>query len=90
MGWDGALAVIHTTTILGEKAGWRRLGGASEEAGGGYLEQWDIRSDCFPLVVRYLWRNQVVGVEGWLCFGVRESGTESHLLHLLKSDSRLF
>lgn len=51
--------------------GERRLENDSAEADGRRLGHLGILSDWLVLVVRYLWRSQVVGV---LCSGVRESG----------------
>lgn len=46
-------------------------------------DAWDIGT--FLLIGWFLWSDICGGVRWWwgLCSGVRESGTESHLLHLL-------
>lgn len=47
-------------SILGQKAGWRRFKSDSGEARGRCLGHLDILPDWLALVVRYLWRSQVV------------------------------
>lgn len=52
----------HSTvvSILGQKAGFGRLESDSEEADGRQPGHLDIPSDWLVLVVRYLWRSQIV------------------------------
>lgn len=74
------LGMLHSAQHPGQKAGWRRFKSDSGEARGRCLGHLNILPDWLALVVRYLWRSQVVG---GLCFGVRESDAESALLHLV-------
>lgn len=67
-------------SILGQRAAWRRFKSECREAHRTCLGHLDIPPDWLALVVRYLWRSQVVM---GAVLGVGESGAESHLLHLL-------